>query len=61
MIKLQILIPCEHCDGSAYVPVGEAASSTGEPYIRHIPLMGKQQTLDYLDVHNRLAIEDKEG
>jgi hypothetical protein len=37
MIKVQILILCEHCDGDAYVPVGEATSSTGEPYINHIP------------------------
>jgi hypothetical protein len=37
MIKVQILIPCEHCKGEAYVPVGEATSSIGEPYIRHIP------------------------
>jgi hypothetical protein len=37
MIKVQILIPCEHCQGDAYMPVGEAISSTGEPYIRYLP------------------------
>jgi hypothetical protein len=37
MIKVQILILCEHCEGDAYVPVDEATSSTGEPYINHIP------------------------
>jgi hypothetical protein len=37
MIKVQILIPCEHCEGNAYVPVDEALRTIGEAYIRHIP------------------------
>ena len=36
MIKVQILTQCEHCQGQAYLPVGEAESYSGEKYIRHI-------------------------
>lgn len=37
MNKVQILIPCSHCNGAAYLPIGEALSASGEPYIRHAP------------------------
>ena len=37
MIKVQILTQCEHCQGQAYLPVGEAESYAGEKYIRHRP------------------------
>ena len=37
MTKVHILIPCSHCNGSAYLPIGETISATGEPYIRHTP------------------------
>ena len=36
-IKVQILTPCEACDGDAYLPVGEAVSNTGEKYMRYEP------------------------
>jgi hypothetical protein len=45
MIKVQILIPCEHCEGNAYVPVDEALRTIGEAYIRHIPSV-TTKTLD---------------
>ena len=32
MIKVQILTPCKHCKGEAYLPFGETESYTGEPY-----------------------------
>ena len=37
MIKVQILIPCEHCDGEAYLPDRQAISSKGLPYTRYKP------------------------
>jgi hypothetical protein len=37
MVKVQILTRCEACDGEAYVPVGEAISTKGEPYTRYEP------------------------
>jgi hypothetical protein len=37
MVKVQIITRCEHCNGQAYLPVGEDVSYTGEKYIRHKP------------------------
>lgn len=37
MIQVQILTRCEHCDGEAYLPIGEAESYTGETYTRYLP------------------------
>ncbi len=37
MIKVQVLTQCEHCNGEAYVPTGEAEDCQGHKYIRHIP------------------------
>jgi hypothetical protein len=37
MIKVQILTTCQHCDGEAYLPIGEAVSFTGEAYTRYEP------------------------
>ena len=37
MIKVQILDRCEHCNGEAYLPVGEAKSYSGEQYTRYEP------------------------
>jgi len=37
MIKVHILTRCAHCDGEAYLPIGEASSYTGETYIRYLP------------------------
>ncbi len=35
MVKVQILDRFEHCEGEAYLPVGEAKSYTGERYTRY--------------------------
>lgn len=37
MIKVHILTHCEHCDGEAYLPVGEAERYTGERYTKYKP------------------------
>ena len=37
MIKVQILTRCEHCEGKAYLPAGEAESYTGKTYMRYEP------------------------
>jgi hypothetical protein len=36
-IKVQILIPCDVCEGEAYVPVEQAKSYSGQPYTRYQP------------------------
>jgi hypothetical protein len=36
MLKVQVLAPCSHCDGEAYVPMGEAEDHQGNKYTRHI-------------------------
>ena len=37
MLKVQVLASCSHCNGKAYLPMGEAEDSQGHKYIRHIP------------------------
>ena len=37
MIKVQVLTQCVHCNGEAYLPMGEAEDSHGNKFIRHIP------------------------
>jgi hypothetical protein len=37
MLKVNILATCSHCNGEAYLPMGEAEDSHGNKYIRHIP------------------------
>ena len=37
MLKVQVLAPCSHCNGKAFLPMGEAEDSHGNKYIRHIP------------------------
>ena len=37
MLKVHILTCCPHCDGQAYLPIGEAESYTGEAYLRYLP------------------------
>jgi hypothetical protein len=32
MIKVQVLTQCEHCNGEAYVPIGEAEDCQGHKY-----------------------------
>ena len=36
-IKVQILVPCNACNGEAYVPVGQVESQMGEKYTRYLP------------------------
>ena len=37
MIKVHILDRCGHCEGAAYLPIGEATSYTGEKYMQYEP------------------------
>jgi DnaJ-class molecular chaperone len=37
MLKVHILSICSHCNGEAYIPVGEAKSSKGVTYTRYAP------------------------
>ena len=36
-IKVQILTSCMTCNGTAYLPAGEATSYSGERYLRYEP------------------------
>ena len=37
MVKVQVLTKCEHCNGEAYLPMGEAEDSQGRTYTRYVP------------------------
>ncbi len=37
MIKVHILAQCEHCNGEAHLPVGEAESYSGQRHKRYLP------------------------
>ncbi len=37
MLKVQILAPCSHCNGKAYIPMGEAKDCNGHIFTRHVP------------------------
>lgn len=37
MLKVQILALCSHCNGKAYLPMGDAEDCQGHTYTRHIP------------------------
>ena len=37
MIKVQILAQCEHCQGQAYLPIGEGEDHRGRKYTRYAP------------------------
>lgn len=37
MIKIHILVRCEHCQGKAYLPTGQATSHSGDTYTRYKP------------------------
>jgi hypothetical protein len=37
MVKIRVLSKCHHCDGKAYLPIGEGFDFKGESYSRHIP------------------------
>jgi hypothetical protein len=37
MIKVQVLSQCKHCNGEAYLPMGEAEDCQGHTYTRYVP------------------------
>jgi hypothetical protein len=37
MLKIQILAYCSHCNGKAYIAMGEVEDNQGRKYTRHIP------------------------
>ncbi len=37
MLKVHILSKCSHCNGEAYLPVGEAADYQGHKNTRYMP------------------------
>jgi hypothetical protein len=37
MIKVQVLTQYEHCDGKAYLPIGEGEDIQGHIYTRYVP------------------------
>lgn len=37
MNKVHILTRCDHCDGEAYLPIGETESYTGKRYMQYAP------------------------
>jgi len=39
MLKVQVLAPCSHCNGKAYLPMGEVDDCHGHKYTRHIPCL----------------------
>ena len=37
MTKIQILTTCQHCNGEAYIKIGEAECYTEEPHVLYEP------------------------
>lgn len=37
MLKVHILDTCSHCNGEAYLPMGESEDNQGHKYTRYIP------------------------
>jgi DnaJ-class molecular chaperone len=37
MLKVHILVPCSHCNGESYQPIGEAEDCQGHKYTRDAP------------------------
>ena len=37
MLKVHILATCSHCNGKAYLPMGEDEDCQGQKYTRHCP------------------------
>ena len=63
-IKVQILDECEHCQGEAYMPIGEAVSYTGELYIRYKPCRFCEGTGEYprwITISELIQICEKES
>jgi len=55
MIRVNILAACSHCDGKAYLPIGEIEDSQGHKYIRHIPCpvcQGSGNEPRWVDIHD---------
>lgn len=62
MIKVQILIPCEHCSGQAFLPVGEEVGYTGKHYIRYRPCpqcQGSGNQPKWVDLRNFANLVDE--
>jgi hypothetical protein len=66
-VKVQIQTRCEHCDGEAYILVGEAIDANGNLYPRYLPCgycqgSGEQarwvSLLEFLDLLEREASKD---
>lgn len=37
VVKIHLLLKCEHCQGKAYLPEGEAEDYLGRKYVRYKP------------------------
>ena len=64
MVKIQILTRCEACDGEAYIPIGEAISTKGEPYTRYEPCaqcQGSGNQTKWVSLHEFLDLLTEEA
>jgi hypothetical protein len=64
MIKVQILIHCEACDGEAYLPIGETLSYSGEVYTRYEPCpqcQGSGKQIKWVSLSEFIDLLDKEA
>jgi hypothetical protein len=62
MIKIQILIQCEHCSGEAYLPIGEAEDRQVHKYTHYVPCSmcdgsGNEAKWINLDVFSKLLTQ----
>ena len=37
VVKIHVLLKCEHCQGQAYLPEGEVEDYQGQKYVRYKP------------------------
>jgi hypothetical protein len=64
MVKVQILVTCEACQGKAYIPKGEAVASNGEPYTQFKPCpncQGSGQQANWVSLQELLQLLKAEG
>jgi DnaJ-class molecular chaperone len=55
MLKVQVLVSCSHCNGKAYLPMGEAIDCQGNKYTRHMACSfceGSGNEPKWLDLHD---------
>ena len=62
MIKVQVLTQREHCNGEAYLPLGEADDYQGHKYTRYVPCpmcdgSGNKPKLIDLDDFTKLLVQ----